>query len=165
MFSDFRYAVRSLLRTPGFTIAALVTLALGIGANTAMFAVANAVLFRQLPYPTADRMVSLTDVSVGKNTEALAAGSDLGVSVGNFRDWQTRNRTLERVAAYRFTLYSITESGSPEAILGAMVSWDFFHVSGTPPRLGRAFLETEDTPNPPKVVIINDRIWRQRLGA
>lgn len=165
MFSDFRFAFRSLLRTPGFTTAALLTLALGIGANAAMFAVANAVLFRKLPYPVADRMVSLSQVSISGTTEALAEGMDLGVSFGNFRDWQARNRTLERLSSFRFTLYSITESGSPEAILGAMINWDFFHVSGTPPRLGRAFLETEDVPNPPKVVIVNDRIWRHRLGA
>ena len=165
MFSDFRFAFRSLLRTPGFTIAALLTLALGIGANAAMFAVANAVLFRELPYPVADRMVHLTDVSTGKTTEALAEGADLGISILGFQDWEKRNRTLERLAAYRFTLFSITEAGSPEAILGATVTWDFFATSGTPPRLGRAFLEEEDVPNPPKVIIVSDRIWRQRLGG
>ncbi|HKP29155.1 MAG TPA: ABC transporter permease [Gemmatimonadales bacterium] len=165
MLSDFRFAFRGLLRTPGFTIAALLTLALGIGANAAMFAVANAVLFRELPYPVADRMVSLTDVSVGKTSEALAEGTDFGVSIAGFLDWEKRNRTLEQLAAYRFTLFSITETGSPEAILGAMVTWDFFATSGTPPRLGRAFLESEDVPNPPKVVIVNDRIWKQRLGG
>ena len=165
MFSDFRFAVRSLVRTPGFTGAALITLALGIGANAAMFAVANAVLFRELPYPVADRMVHLSDVSTGKTTEALAEGADLGVSILGFLDWEKRNRTLERLAAYRFTLFSITESGSPEAILGANVTWDFFATSGTPPRLGRAFLEEEDVPNPPRVVIVSDRIWRQRLGG
>lgn len=165
MFSDFPFAFRSLLRTPGFTAAALLTLALGIGANAAMFAVANAVLFRKLSYPVADRMVHLTDVSTGKTTEALAEGADLGVSILGFLDWEKRNRTLERLAAYRFTLFSITEAGSPEAILGAMVTWDFFATSGTPPRLGRAFLEEEDVPNPPRVVIVSDRIWRQRLGG
>jgi putative ABC transport system permease protein len=130
-----------------------------------MFAVANAVLFRSLPYPVADRMVHLTDVSTGKTTFAMAEGADMGVSIGGFLDWEARNRTLERLAAYRFTLFSITEAGSPEAILGAHVTWDFFATSATPPRLGRAFLEEEDVPSPPKVVIVSDRIWRQRLGA
>jgi len=165
VLSDFRFAVRSLLRTPGFTTAALLTLALGIGANAAMFAVANAVLFRPLPYPVADRMVAITEKQVTGSGEALDASSDFGVSFDTWLDWRRRNRTMERVAAFRFDLLSVTESGDPEAILGAYVGDDFFAASGTPPRLGRAFTPEEIAPTPPRVVIINDRIWRQRLGA
>lgn len=165
MFSDFRYAVRSLLRTPGFTTAALLTLALGIGANAAMFAVANAVLFRPLPYPVADRMVVMTERLASGASLALDPGNDMGVSYETWLDWRRRNRTMETVASFRFDLLSLTESGDPEAILGAYISDDFFKVSATPPRLGRAFTPEEISAVPPKVVIVNERIWRLRLGA
>jgi putative ABC transport system permease protein len=165
MLSDFRFAFRSLLRTPGFTIAALLTLALGIGANAAMFAVANAVLFRELPYPVADRMVSITSVSLTGHGEALHESNDLGASFDDYIDWRKRNRTMDHLAGFQFALFSLTEAGAPEALLGSAVSANFFALSGTAPRLGRSFTEAEEAPNPPKVVIISDRIWRQRMGA
>jgi len=165
MLPDLRLAWRSLRRSPAFTLAALLTLAVGIGANTAILTVVNDVLLRPLPYPHADRLVSLSEYSRAAGDNALALGADNGVSFENFRDWLRRQRTLERIATYRYGLFSLSQQGDPEAILGATVSWDFFDLTGTPPRLGRGFRADEDVPSPPRLVVVNDRIWRQRLGA
>ena len=163
LLQDLRYAWRSLRRTPGFTIAALLTLAIGIGANAAMLSVVNAVLLRKLPYPTADRLVEITQYPRQGNT-ALSEGSE-GVSYPNALDYQRRTRTLERVGEYRFWLSSLTEAGNPEAVLSAKVSAGFLQLTGTPPALGRDVSASDDQPGGPKVVIVSDRIWRQRLGA
>jgi putative ABC transport system permease protein len=164
MLQDLRYAWRSLRRTPGFTIAALLTLAIGIGANAAMLSVVNAVLLRKLPYPTADRMVVITQYA-RRGAGSLGEGTDEGVSYPNFLDYQRRQRTFERIRLYRFWLSSITDAGNPEAVLSVKVSADFLQLTGTPPALGRDVSASDDQPGGPKVVIVSDRIWRQRLGA
>jgi putative ABC transport system permease protein len=163
MFSDVRFAFRSLLRSPGFTIAALLTLAIGIGANAAVLAVVNAVLLRPLPYPVADRLVALTEV--GRLQSVLAEGVDV-VSLPNLQDWQRRNRTFDHIVGYQYALFSLTQADDPEAVLGAGVSSDFFEATGTPPRLGRSFRPEDDlSGSPPLHVVISDRIWRERMNA
>jgi putative ABC transport system permease protein len=163
MLSDLRFAVRSLLRSPGFTIAALLTLAIGIGANAAVLAVVNAVLLRPLPWPTADRLVTVSEYPRLRE-QVMAEGVDL-VSWPNLEDWRRRQRTFERIVGYRYGLFSLTRAGDPEALLGASVSWDFFAVTGTPPRLGRGFRPEEDIPSPPRVVVISHRIWQERMDG
>ena len=162
MFSDIRFAFRSLVRSPGFTLAALLTLAIGIGANAAVLAVVNAVLLRPLPYPAADRLVALTEV--GRLQSVLAEGVDV-VSLPNLEDWQRRNRTFDHIVGYQYGLFSLTQAGDPEALLGAGVSSDFFDATDTPPRLGRSFRPEDDGGSPPLHVIISDRLWRERLNA
>jgi predicted permease len=162
MFSDVRFAFRSLLRSPGFTLAALLTLAIGIGANAAVLAVVNAVLLRPLPYPVADRLVALTEV--GRLQSVLAEGVDV-VSLPNLEDWQRRNRTFDHIVGYQYGLFSLTQADDPEALLGAGVSSAFFDATSTPPRLGRSFRPEDDGASPPLHVIISDRLWRERLNG
>lgn len=163
MLSDLRFAIRSLLRSPGFTIAALLTLAIGIGANAAVLAVVNAVLLRPLPWPTADRLVTVSEYP--RLRESVVAEGVDEVSWPNLRDWRQRQRTFERIVGYRYGLFSLTQAGDPEALLGASVSWDFFEVTGTPPRLGRGFRPGEDVSSPPRVAVISHRIWQERMGG
>ena len=107
MLNDLRFALRSLRRSPGFFAAALLTLAIGIGANAAVLAVVHAVLLRPLPYPVADRLVALTEV--GRLQTVLADGVDI-VSLPNLEDWQRRNRTFDHIAGYQYGLFSLTQA-------------------------------------------------------
>ena len=125
--------------------------------------VGNGQVSGPLPWPTADRLVTVSEYPRLRE-QVMAEGVDL-VSWPNLEDWRRRQRTFERIVGYRYGLFSLTRAGDPEALLGASVSWDFFAVTGTPPRLGRGFRPEEDIPSPPRVVVISHRIWQERMDA
>src|SRR6266851_3317705 len=154
---DVRYAARLLRRAPGFAAVALVTLALGIGANTAIFSVLNAVLFRPLPYADPDRLVM-----VGERAPNGSAGN---VGYTTFLDWRERSHGFEEMALIRSWIPTLITRGGPERISGMRVSSNFFQLLGVKPAIGRDFTAAEDTPDRWRSVILSDGLWRRRFGA
>ena len=164
LLQDFRYAVRALKRAPGFTAAAVVTLALGIGATTTIFTVVNGVLLRPLAYPHANRIANIWN-DFGEAAQSLPAVSPL-----DFRDYQRRSRAFEAFAAASAGNVAglqgnLTGSGEPERVDLATVTANFFPLFGITPAYGRNFVPEEETPNGPHVVMLSDRLWRRRFGA
>jgi putative ABC transport system permease protein len=155
LFQDLRYAVRLLRRQPGFTVVAIVTLALGIGANTAVFTVINGVLLRPLPYADPDRLVTLLNGRNGRLSTAF--------SPPNYFDITTQSGVFAGSAAFQPTTANLTGHGDPRRLEGADVTSTFFQVLGVTPRMGRAFVEADQADNA-AVVVISDGLWRQ-LGA
>ena len=159
LLRDVRYGVRSLLKRPGFATIAVITLALGIGANTAIFSVVNAVLLRPLPYAEAERLF----VPWGRrgNTQ-----NHTNVSYPDFADWQAQTRTLEHVAAYNSSGTLLREGAAePELIVGAAVSADLFPLLKIAPILGRPFTRADDQPNASPVIVLGYELWRQRFNS
>jgi putative ABC transport system permease protein len=164
LLQDLRYALRALRRTPGFTMAAILTLALGIGATTTIFTVVNGVLLRPLPYAHANRIANIWN-DFGEGAQSLPAVSPL-----DFRDYQQRSRTFETFAAASAggvvgLRGNLTGEGEPERVDLATVTANFFPLFGVTPRYGRTFLAAEEAPNGPHVVMLSDRLWRRRYGA
>lgn len=160
VFQDLRYAARLLARTPGFTFVALLTLALGIGANTAIFTVVNALLLRPLPYGDPERLVM-----VWQDYTARGGPADEWASPGNFADWRKAENIFERVAAIGGWRPTLTGDTEPEAIPGEQVSHEYFDVLGIQPTHGRTFREADDVPNAPRVAMIGDGLWKRRFGG
>jgi putative ABC transport system permease protein len=154
---DVRYAARLLARAPGFAAVALLTLALGIGANTAIFSVLNAVLLRPLPYADPDRLVMIGD--------RRPNGSAGNVGYLTFLDWRARNHTFEDMALIRSWTPTLVANGEPERINGLRVSANLFGMLGVRPALGRDFTAAEDTPAGWQSLILSDSLWRRRFGA
>lgn len=154
------HALRTLRRTPGFTAVALLTLALGIGATTAVFTVVNALVLRPLPYPAAERLVMLW-----QDLRARGGPPDEWASPGNFVDWSTALPSVERLAAIGGWRPTLTGDGGPDALAGEQVSHEYFSVLGRPPAIGRDFSADDDVPNARRVVVIGDGLWRRRFGA
>jgi putative ABC transport system permease protein len=155
---DVRYGLRQLRRNPGFTAVAVLTLALGIGANTAIFSVVNAVVLRPLPYPQSDRLVWISEVFPALNAEVAASG--------DYFDWRDQNKTLERMTAYDPTVsFNLTGRGTPARIHAAGVSANFFQTLGVDPQLGRSFTADEDQPNGPNTVVLMQAFWQQYFGS
>ncbi len=159
LLKDIRYGVRSLLKHSGFTAIAVITLALGIGANAAIFSVVNAVLLRALPFPNPDRLVMIwEDASFAgfpRNTPAPA----------NFADWKAQNQVFEETAAIADRSFNLTADGEPEKIEAYAVTANFFPMLGIKPTLGRAFLPEDDKPDANKVVMVNYNLWQKRYGG
>ena len=141
--ADLRYAIRVLSRTPSFAIAVIAVLALGIGANTAIFSIVNAVLLRPLPFHEPDELVRLFHEPP---QNAFPGIHRFSVSPANFYDWKRDAQTFDSMAIYRFRQFTLTGAGEPEAILGGAVGADFFDVVRAQPLLGRVFLDEEDAP-------------------
>ena len=157
LLQDIRLAVRMLAKSPAFTAVALVTLALGIGANTALFSIVNGVLLNPLAYPQSGRLVSIYE----KN-----AGSDQGpIAYLNFLDWQRQTGTFSSIAIYRGEDYNFTGSGQAERLSGSMVSADFFSTLGVRPILGRTFLADDDRLGASPVVVLGGGLWKRRFGS
>jgi putative ABC transport system permease protein len=154
---DLRYAARVLLRAPGFAAIAVVTLALGIGANAAIFSVLGSVLLRPLPYADPARLVMIG--------EREADGTASNVGYATFLDWRDRSRGFEEMALIRSWQPTLTSNGEPERISAIRVSWNFFHMLGVRPALGRDFRADEDNPDRWRVLLISDRLWRRRFAA
>ena len=159
---DFRYGLRVLRKSPGFVAVAVIVLALGIGANTAIFSVVNAVLLRPLPFEQPDRIVSVWHVPPAKSFPGL---TKFAVSPANYLDWVARNHAFENMAIYGFHGFNVTGTNRPEAILGAEVSADFFPLLRVQPMLGRSFTSAEDQPGNGHVVIVSYGYWQSHLGA
>ena len=155
---DVRFMARGLVRSPGFTIAVVVTLALGIGANTAIFSVVDQLLLRPLPYPDGENLVMVY--------ENRSSNSYNSVSPATWLDWQRDNRTLERVAAWAAGRTAVlTGAGEATRLTGQAVSWEFFPVLRVAPMLGRTINEEDDRPNAPDVAVISHRLWQARFGG
>ncbi|MGH9937173.1 MAG: ABC transporter permease, partial [Blastocatellia bacterium] len=156
MFQDLRYGVRMLLKHPGFTFIAALTLSLGIGANTAIFSIVNAVLLRPFPYQEPERLVIVQE-------HYGAAG--MSVSYPNFADWRAQNTAFASIAAARQNeSYNFTGAGEPERLQGQLVSAEFFSALGIKPLLGRDFLAEEDQPGATPAVILSYGFWQRRFG-
>jgi predicted permease len=160
--ADIRYAIRMLWRAPSFALAVVAVLALGIGANTAIFSIVNAVLLRPLPFEDADRLVRLFHEPP---QSAFPGIHRFSVSPANFYDWQRDARSFEEMALYRFRQFALTGTGNAESVVAGAVAQDFFSVVRTPPRLGRIFLPEEDTPARGHVVILSDGFWKTHFGS
>ena len=135
-YQDLKYSVRMLRKNPGFACVVVITLALGIGANTAIFSFVNAVILNPLPFPDADRLVGINEIS----KEGMA---DIGVSLPNFRDWQVRAKSFEEIGGYRFDTFNLSGMGSPQRLVGQEVTLNYFRILGVQPQLGRTFTEEE----------------------
>jgi predicted permease len=154
---DVRYGLRILRRSPAFTAFAVVTLALGIGVNTAMFSLVSSTLRQPLPYPQPDQLVRL---------HASKPSFDRGsISYPNFRDWQADNHSFAAMAVSRSGTYTLTGAGSAERVSAELVSADWFRVLGVQPVLGRAFVRGEDEPGKQALVVLGERLWKRKLGA
>ena len=159
LLQNLRYAFRTLRNSPGFAAVAILTLALGIGANTAIFSVVNAVLLQPLSYPNPDRLVELELTSPQGNGDVT--------SIPKFNVWREQTDVFDAVAAYDFSGPGINLTGGdrPELIKGIHVSADYFRVFGAPVALGRTFTTEEDRPGGPAVVVISNGLWRNRFGG
>jgi ABC-type antimicrobial peptide transport system permease subunit len=158
LLQDVRYSLRQLRRGPGFTTVAVLTLALGIGANTAIFSVVNAVALRPLPYPHGDRLVWIAEVIPAIKAE-LATG-------GDYVDWKDQSRSLDEITAYDDRAsFNLTGRGTPARVSGAQVTASFFATLGAGPHLGRGFTTEEDQPNGRKVVVLMHPFWQQYFGS
>ena len=160
-WQDARYAVRTLRRTPGFTVVAVLTLAIGIGANTAIFSVVDGVIIRSLTYQDAGRLVAIHEVIPAmKATQPL-----IPVNAAHFLDWRRTTRAFDGMALLDGGQMNLTGSGEPESISTARASANVFAVLGVQPRLGRTFTDLEDQLGRDHVVILSDEIWRRHFGA
>jgi predicted permease len=159
---DVRYALRGFRRTPAFAAAALVVLALGIGANAAIFTVVNAVLLKPLPYHDPERLAMVWHVPPQASFPGLTR---FAVSAANYLDWQRQQHVFERMAIQHFRSYTFTGGGQPEQLRAEGVSAGFFEVLGVPPLAGRWFLPEEDQPGRGHVVILSHRLWQSRFGG
>src|SRR6266550_691141 len=157
LFRDIRYGIRNLLKRPGFTLVAVATLALGIGANTAIFSVVNTVLFRPLPYEKPDQLVIPIETS---------SGQPIGTSYSNFVDWRNQNTVFENVAALRTReSFNLTGAEESERLQGRLVSANFLASLHVKPIRGRDFLTEDDRPGATPVVLLSQELWARRFGT
>ncbi|HYK19989.1 MAG TPA: ABC transporter permease, partial [Pyrinomonadaceae bacterium] len=157
MIQDLVYGLRWLRKNPGFAVLAVLMLSVGIGVNTAMFSVINAVLLEPLPYPEADRIVWMN--------ESGPEVANRHVSYPNFLDWRERNHVFEAMSTFRGFSANLTGSGAAENLEARIVSADYFRVMGATPMLGRDFTAEDDKPGAPAVTIISYRFWQQHFGG
>ncbi len=159
---DIRYGWRALRKSPGFTAVAVLVLALGIGANTAIFSVVNAVLLRPLPFDQPDRLVSLYHLPPQSSFPGIPIFS---VSAANFLDWRAQARSFEGMSAYGFGRYVLTGQGEAEAVRTVAVTHGFFSILHAQPLLGRVFVEGEDQPGRDHEVVLSYELWKTHFGA
>jgi putative ABC transport system permease protein len=159
LWADLRYAARQLRKSPGFAITAVLTLAVGIGANTAVFSVMNAVLLRPLSFPHPERIFQMEEVA--------PEGENYDTSIPLFLEWRDHSRMFQSVAAYPALPagFNLAEKGHPERVPGLRVSADFFRVLGVVPLMGRDFAKGEDREGSQRVVILSDSLWRRRYKS
>jgi putative ABC transport system permease protein len=157
---DVRYALRMLLKTPAFTLVAIATLALGIGANTAIFSLVSAVLLRPLPFPNPDRLMIVWD-----DMRARGGPATVEASPADFAAWRERSRSFTDLAALGTVTYNLTGSGEPKKLLGIRTTANLFTVLGMQPVLGRTLLPDDDLPESNPAVVIGERLWRSTFGA
>jgi predicted permease len=156
MKQDLRFAMRQLIAAPGFLAVAILTVALGTGATTAVFSAMHAVVLAPLPFPGADRIAIVA---------TTWRGQPGGVSVGNYDYIRERARSFDHLAAVSWSSVNLAEAGAPERVLGARVTWDFFPVFGAQPQLGRLFSGADDRPGHDGVVVLSHRLWKRRFGG
>ena len=160
LLQDIRYGLRSLLRTPGVSCLAVIALALGIGANSAVFSIVNAVLIRPLPYPDAGHLVAIWENKVSRGVVTRA-----WLSPADYRDFREQNQVFQQMGAFRTQSSVLTGKQLPERVETASVSPGIFDVLSTKPVLGRVFAADEDQPGKNAVIVLSDGLWRRRFGA
>jgi putative ABC transport system permease protein len=161
-WQDLRYALRSFRKAPGFAMAAIIVMALGIGANSAIFSVVNTVLLEPLPFSDPARLVQLWHVPPPKSFPGM---TKFAVSPANYLDWQKMNHVFSETSIYGFDSFNLTGSDKPEKVNSGSVSASFFSVLGTPPLLGRAFTADEEQSGRNHEVILSHAYWRQHFGG
>ncbi|PYX28288.1 MAG: ABC transporter permease [Acidobacteria bacterium] len=154
---DLRYAIRQFLKTPGLTAVVVITIALGVGANTALFSVVNGVLLNPLPYPQPEQLVALRESKAN-----FEFGS---IPYPNFRDWRKDNRTFSSMAVWRNSAFSLTGKGEAEQVSGQFISSDFFSIFGVNPLMGRMIAPGEDEIGAAPIALISEGLWRRKLGS
>jgi putative ABC transport system permease protein len=157
MLQDFRFALRSFWKSPGFTVVAILALALGIGANAALFSVINTVLLKPLPYTHPERMLEIF--------ETFLPDGYGSVSTPNFLDWRKQNHVFDHLEACTFSSLNLQSNGEPERIPSVLATAGIFDMLGVKPIQGRTFLPDEDQPGKPHVAVMSERLWRGRFGA
>jgi len=157
LIQDLRYGLRMLAKSPGFTVMAILTLTLGIGANTALFSVVNGVLFNPLPYPHPEQLVWLAE-----SKPNFSSGS---ISWPNFKDWQKENRTFSGMGLYRGNNFNLTGHGEAEQLQARFLTYDFLNAVGVKPLIGRTFAPGEDEIGATPIVIISEQLWRRKLNS
>ena len=153
---DVRFAIRQLRRAPGFALIATLTLALGIGATTAIFSVVYAVVLRPFAFPQPDQVMVLSEVW---------GAAPSSVSVGNFHDWRTHTRAFATLAAEYSSSFNLTDDAQPERLIGSRATSTWFDVFAVAPLLGRTFTADEDRPGATPVVVLSHRLWTRRFGS
>jgi putative ABC transport system permease protein len=159
LWQDVRFGLRLMAKKPGFTFVGVLALALGIGANTAIFSVVNAVLLRPLPYKNSERLVWIWETNPASDIKEEPA------SMPNFNDWRTQNQSFEGLAGFTNAAVTLTGENEPERIPGSIVTASFFSVIGTQPIMGRSFTEEENGPKGARVVILSHGLWQRRFGG
>lgn len=159
LWQDLRFSVRMLVKNPGFTAVAMITLALGIGANTAIFSIVNGVLLRPLPYDDPDGLIMVWGDSVKTNLH------EYPISIPDLTDLQNENHVADQMASYAYQDFNLTGSGDPEQIKGTYVSANFFSVLGVRPARGRTFLPEDGRPGAERVVVLSYGLWTRRFGG
>jgi putative ABC transport system permease protein len=157
---DIRYAARGMAKARGLTLVAVVTLALGIGANTAIFTVINALLLRPLPYPDPERLVI-----VWQDLRARGGPAIEWTGPSQQFDWKAQTDVFQSLTSIRGWSASVAGGDMPESLLGEQTTFDYFDVAGTRPALGRAYAESDDIPNAPRVVVLSHGLWMRRFGG
>lgn len=156
---DVRYGVRSLLKRPAFTVVAIITLALGIGANTAIFSTVNALLLKPLPFPDQDRIVAVWEKMPSRGVERNEC------SVANYLDWKAQNKSFEQLGIYSWWSTNLTAGDTPERVQGFQVTANFLDIVGVKPMLGRNFVADENQPGKDSVAILTYSLWQRRFGS
>src|SRR5215813_9782618 len=156
-WQDLRYGARMLLKRPGFTLIAVITLSLGIGANAAIFSVINTALLRPLPYPQSERLVWIW------GTNPPADIKQEGASLPDFVDWKAQNRSFAAMGGFANFSPILTDAGEPERLTGALVTDGFFTTLGVSPQLGRTFTPDEDRPDNRRFAVLSYGLWQRRF--
>src|SRR5262245_24902796 len=159
LLKDIRFGVRNLVKRPGFTLVAVITLALGIGANTAIFSVVNGVLLRPLPFKEPERLVTVWE------RRANSGAANLPVSGHEYVAWKDQNHSFAALTLIQTDGFNLTGKGDPVTVNAARVTVDFFPVLGVPPLLGRGFVVGEDQAGAANVVVLGQKLWTQRFGS
>ena len=162
LLQELRYGIRTLNRSRGFALAAVLVLALGIGANTAIFSVVNAVLLRPLPFPQPDRLVQIWHTPPQKSFPGM---KEFAVSAANYLDWAAQNHVFQQISIYSWSSFNLTGKREPQFVSGRAVSSEFFPVLQAQPLLGRIFTRDEDQPGHNHVVILSESFWRNQFAA
>jgi len=162
LIQDLRYALRQLRKSPGFAAVAVITLALGIGANTAIFSVLSGVLLRPLPFKDADRLVRIWHVPPAKSFPGMTT---FAVSAANYLDWQKQNHVFEQMTIYTYHAFTLTGGDKPEQVDASAVSSGFFSTLGVQPAFGRVLLPEEDQQGHSHVVVLSYRFWQEHFGS
>jgi len=160
LLQDLHYGARMLRKNPGYAALAIITLGLGIGANTASFSVINTVMLRPLPYPSPDRLVTLSEVARQRGRE-----ESMSVSWQDYQDWRKQAKSFQYLGVFRGQNLTLTGMEHAERLVGAMVSADVLNATGIRPLLGRTFVNEEDAPGAAPAAMLSERLWRSRFAA